>query len=81
MGYELKVANGKVNFLMRTGNDKVKSSMLVAKANRLLATAKEVTEIEGEYPISVDDTYFFEGSFTVDAPVEEVEKVVKRGKR
>ncbi len=79
--FELKVNDGKVVFKMRTGKDFVKSSMLQAKAKVILTTAKEVTYDENsEFPICVDDTYFFEGVKVqedpeiVENPVETVDK-------
>ena len=67
--FELKVNDGKVVFKMRTGKDFVKSSMLQARAKIILTTAKEVTYDENsEFPICVDDTYFFEGEKVWEEP-------------
>lgn len=75
--FELKVNDGKVVFRMRTGKDFVKSSMLQARAKVIMSTAKEVTYDENsEFPICVDDTYFFEGVKSWEDP-ELVEKPVE----
>lgn len=60
--YELKVAkDGKVEFLMRTGKDYVMSHMALASAQHILDTGKVSYGIRKDYPISVDDLYFFAG--------------------
>lgn len=62
MKFEIKATDGKATFRMRTGKDFVKSTMPLATAKKHLTTATDVKFLEGEsYPISVDDTYFFEG--------------------
>ena len=74
MKYEIKATDGIATFKMRTGRDFVKSTMPLATAKKHLATAKEVQFIEGDaYPISVDDTYFFEGEEIREEIREEVE--------
>lgn len=61
MSYKLKNVNGKVTFLLRTGNDLVKNQMAIASAQHIIDTGKvELSDVEG-YPISVDGKWYFEG--------------------
>lgn len=61
MSYKLKNVNGKVTFLLRTGNDLVKNQMAIASAQHIIDTGKvEPSDVEG-YPISVDGKWYFEG--------------------
>lgn len=61
MSHKLKNVNGKVTFLLRTGNDLVKNQMAIASAQHIIDTGKvELSDVEG-YPISVDGKWYFEG--------------------
>ncbi len=66
MKYVLKTKDGNVDFLMKTGEDFVKSSMSVEDAQKLL-NESEVTKSDVlGYPISIEDNYFFAGRFEED---------------
>lgn len=54
---KIKSENGMVTFIMRAGKDKVRSSMSLAEANRIVKSGKNV--VETELDVIVDDTYFF----------------------
>ena len=61
MNYKLKSAQGKVTFLLRTGNDLVKNQMAVASAQHIIDHGKiKKSDLKG-YPINVDDKWYFEG--------------------
>lgn len=52
--------NGKVNYLMKAGNDYVSAEMPVGDAERIIANGnKRASNRFPGYPISVDDQYFF----------------------
>ena len=53
----IKSENGMVTFIMKAGKDKVRSSMSLAEANRIVSSAKDVVETATE--VIVNDTYFF----------------------
>ena len=53
----IKSENGMVTFVMRAGKDKVRSTMPIGEANRIIQSGKEVVENTTE--VIVDDTYFF----------------------
>ena len=66
MNYRLKVnENGKVNALLKTGNDFVKTELDCATAEKIVSGGKGVDSNISGYPIHVDDWYL-EG---VPAPV------------
>ena len=54
---KIKSENGMVTFVMRAGKDKVRSTMSIGEANRIISTGKDV--IETELDVIVDDKYFF----------------------
>lgn len=54
---KLITENGMVTFVMRTGKDKVRSTMSIGEANRIIRSGIDVSETETE--VIVDDTYFF----------------------
>lgn len=53
----IKSENGMVTFIMKAGKDKVRSSMSLAEANRIVSSAEDVVETATE--VIVNDTYFF----------------------
>ena len=53
----IKSEHGMVTFVMRAGKDKVRSTMPIGEANRIINSGKEVVENTTE--VIVDDTYFF----------------------
>ena len=54
---KIKSENGMVTFVMRAGKDKVRSTMSIGEANRIISTGKDVVETDTE--VIVDDNYFF----------------------
>lgn len=57
---KLKSINGQVEFLMRTGNDFVKSIMPKETAERIIKDGKsEASATANGYTLSVDDKFFF----------------------
>ncbi len=59
--YKLKVVNGRVKSLLRTGKDFVKNELSVSAAQHIIDTGKMVKSENAEYPICIDDKWFFEG--------------------
>lgn len=59
--YKLKNVNGKVNCLLRTGKDFVKNNISVSAAQHIIDTCKMVESKNPDYPICIDDKWFFEG--------------------
>lgn len=59
--YKLKNVNGKVNCLLRTGKDFVKNNISVSAAQHIIDTGKMVESKNPDYPICIDDKWFFEG--------------------
>ena len=66
----IKSENGMVTFVMRAGKDKVRSTMPLSDANRIISLGKNVVNTATE--IIVDDTYFF--------PAEPEKKATKKKK-
>lgn len=75
MKYKLKNKNGKVNFLLKAGNDFVKNEMAVASAQHIINNGELKVSDKPEYPINIDDKWYFEGE-----PVETT-SVNKGGKK
>lgn len=59
--YKLKNVNGKVSFLFRAGKDMVRNQMAIASAQHILSTGKITKSDIKDYPICVDDKWYFEG--------------------
>lgn len=59
--YKLKNVNGKVNCLLRTGKDFVKNNISVSAAQHIIDTGKMVESENPDYPICIDNKWFFEG--------------------
>lgn len=53
----IKNENGIVTFIMRAGKDKVRSTMTLSQARRIIFGSKNVVETDTE--IIVDDKWFF----------------------
>ena len=54
---KIKSENGMVTFIMRAGNDMVRSKMSLGEANRIVSTGTKVEKTE--ISVIVDDKYFF----------------------
>ena len=66
--YKLKNENGRVNSLLRTGNDFIRNKLSVSAAQHIIDTGKiEESDKEG-YPICVDKKWYFEGEEMNTAP-------------
>lgn len=61
MKYKLKAKDGKVSFLLRSGNDLVKNRMSIASAEHVINTGEVVESDVKGYPICVDEKWYFEG--------------------
>lgn len=60
--YQLKQdKDGNVNFLLRSGEDFVRSKMSFNVACMMLKKAKKTKSPFDEYPIAINDEWFFEG--------------------
>lgn len=59
--YKLKNINGRVTALLRTGKDFVRNSIPVSAAQHIIDTGKQVKSIKPDYPICIDNKWFFEG--------------------
>ena len=61
MNYKLKEVNGEVSFLLRSGEDFVKSRMTVASAQHIIDHGKVKKSDKVGYPINVNNQWYFEG--------------------
>lgn len=69
MKYKLKTVNGRVDALLESGKDLVKTEMSASTAQHILDTSRHIkSEIEG-YPIHTEDGWYFAG------------EEIKRGKK
>ncbi len=60
--YQLKQdKDGNVNFLLRSGEDFVRSKMSFVMAAMLVKDGKRTKSPFDEYPIAINDEWFFEG--------------------
>lgn len=59
--FKLKDINGKVNYMFRTGKDFVKNYMPILEAQNIISKGNIVESNVENYPICIDDTWFFEG--------------------
>lgn len=74
MSYKLKNVDGKVAFLLRAGKDMVKNQMALASAQHIIDTGKLTKSDRKDYPICVDNKWYFEGEVVKKTtPAKEVE--------
>ena len=66
--YKLKNENGRVNSLLRTGNDFVRNKLSVSAAQHIIDTGNIVESDKEGYPICVDKKWYFEGEKMNTAP-------------
>lgn len=72
--YKLRNINGKVNALLRTGKNFVKTCRSVSAAQHIIDTGKmKKSNIKG-YPINVGDKWYFEGDIIKKVENEEASK-------
>lgn len=60
--YKLKSHYGKVHALLRTGKDFVRTVLSTSAAQHIIDTGKLVESDKPEYPICVDNKWYFEGT-------------------
>jgi hypothetical protein len=71
----IKENNGKVNFIMRAGQDFVRDTMTVSAADATIrGGATTASDRFPGYGIAVNDTYFFEGTMVDPEPVKKAAK-------
>ena len=58
---KLKNVNGRVNALLRTGKDFVKNNLSMSAAQHIIDTGKLVESDNPDYPICIDNQWYFEG--------------------
>lgn len=76
--YKLKSTNGRVNTLLRTGKDFVKNNLSTSAAQHIIDTGNLVESDNPDYPICVDNQWYFEGTeVTETAP----KKVPRKGEK
>lgn len=75
MKYKLKIVNGKVSFLLRTGKDMVRNQMAPASAQHIINNGKIKKSNIKDYSINIDDKWYFEGKIEekVESPKKEGE--------
>lgn len=62
---------GKVNYLLRTGKDLVKSQMNPMSAQHIIDNGEFTETVDPKYPIAIDDKWFFEGeAITPSSPAK-----------
>lgn len=59
---------GKVNYLMRTGKDLVKSEMNPFSVQHIIDNGTPTETVDPKYPIAIDDKWFFEGEVIDETP-------------
>lgn len=64
MEVKLKENNGEVKFLLKSGKDFVANTTTVSAAEILIREGKVTKSDNPEFPICVDNTWFFEGELT-----------------
>lgn len=75
--YKLKSINGRVNALLRTGKDFVKSNVPSSAAQHIINTGTLVESDKPGYSICVDGQWYFEGDEIKSAPKNNRGKVDK----
>lgn len=61
MKYRLKAEDGYVTFLMKCNRDYVRSRMPLASAQMVVDSGKVKRSNKKDYPINVDDHWYFKG--------------------
>lgn len=82
--YKLKNENGRVNSLLRSGKDFVKNNLAVSAAQHIIDTGEVVESDKEDYPICVDNKWYFEGEKMNTAPTAPATNSISRkgkGKR
>ena len=79
--YKLKNENGRVNSLLRSGKDFVKNNLAVSAAQHIIDTGEVVESDKEDYPICVDNKWYFEGEEMNTAPASTNISRKGKGKR
>lgn len=81
MNYKLKNKNGNVTFLLKTSKDYSQNEMSIWAAQHIIDKGKLVESERPDYPICVDEKWYFEGELVkVETPTSNG-KTVKRNKK
>ena len=59
--YKLKINNGRVNALLKTGEDFVQNNISINTVEHIMSTGKLVPSDRPDYPICIDGQWYFEG--------------------
>lgn len=59
--YKLKVNNGRVNALLKTGEDFVQNNVSINTVDHIMSTGKQIPSDRPDYPICIDGQWYFEG--------------------
>lgn len=59
--YKLKIDNGRVNALLKTGEDFVRNNLSVNTVEHIMSTGKMTESEREDYPICIDNKWYFEG--------------------
>lgn len=59
---KLKSIDGKVPYIMAAGKDFVKDEMSLAAAEQICSSGADVSNIFPDFPICVDDKFYFAGT-------------------
>lgn len=65
--YRLKSTNGRVNTLFRSGKDFVKTELPTSAVQHIIDVGTLVKSDKPEYPICVDEKWYFEGTKLAEA--------------
>ena len=79
--YKLKNENGRVNSLLRSGKDFVKNKLAVSAAQHIIDNGEVVESDKEDYPICVDNKWYFEGEEMNTAPASTNISRKGKGKR
>lgn len=79
--YKLKSVNGRVNTLLRTGKDFVRNNLLTSAAQHIINCGELVESDKPEYPICVDNKWYFEGVEIPENPPEAPKPGRKGGRK
>lgn len=79
--YKLKSVNGRVNTLLRTGKDFVRNNLLTSAAQHIINCGELVESDKPEYPICVDNKWYFEGVKIPENPPEAPKPGRKGGRK
>lgn len=71
MNFKLKNRNGKVTFLLKTGNDFSKNEMSISAAQHIIDSGNLVDSGREGYPICIDEKWYFESEpVKIEAPTK-----------